>query len=79
MSNIDNHVDPFGDIFTTILALMNYLQDEQVALVVKTMFDPTVAKFFKNLHRGLIFFPGALEDLTSASLTSLQRAAKEPT
>ena len=67
LSNVENHTDPFGDIFTTMLALMNYLQDEQAALVVNSSFDPTVAKFFRNLRRGSGFSPGALEDLRSAA------------
>ena len=67
LSNVDNHADPFGDIFTTMLALMNYLQDEQAALVVNSSFDPTVAKFFRNLRRGSGFSAGALEDLRSAA------------
>ena len=67
LANAENHADPFGDIFTTMLALMNYLQDEQASLVVKNTFDPTVAKFFRNLRRGSGFSAEALEDLRSAA------------
>ena len=67
LANGDNHNDPYGDIFTVVLALMNFLQDEQASMVVKNTFDPTVAKFFKNLRRGSGFTPDALEDLRSAA------------
>ncbi len=67
LANGDNHTDPYGDIFTVMLALMNYIQDEQASLVVKNTFDPTVAKFFKSLRRGSGFTPDALDDLRSAA------------
>ena len=46
---------------------MNILQDEQAAILVQSSFDPTVARFFRNLRRGGGLTPDALEDLRSAA------------
>ena len=59
--------DPYDDVFTCALALMNILQDEQAAILVQSSFDPTVARFFRNLRRGGGLTPDALEDLRSAA------------
>ena len=59
--------DPYDDTFSCLVALINILQDEQAALLVQSSFDPTVAKFFRNLRRGGGFTPDAIEDLRSAA------------
>ena len=59
--------DPYDDVFSCALALINILQDEQAAILVQSSFDPTVARFFRNLRRGGGLTPDALEDLRSAA------------
>ena len=59
--------EPYDDVFSCALALMNILQDEQAAILVQSSFDPTVARFFRNLRRGGGLTPDALEDLRSAA------------
>ena len=59
--------DPYDDIFTCALAMIQYLQDEQATLQVQNSFDPTVARFFRSLRRGAGFSAEALDDLRSAA------------
>ena len=59
--------DPYEDIFACVFALMRYLQEEQASLLVQSSFDPTVARFFRNLRRGGGLTPDAIEDLRSAA------------
>ena len=59
--------DPYNDIFTCALAMIQYLQDEQATLQVQNSFDPNVARFFRCLRRGAGFSPEALDDLRSAA------------
>ena len=59
--------DPYDDVFSCALALINILQDEQAAILVQSSFDPTVARFFRNLRRGGGLSQEALEDLRSAA------------
>ena len=59
--------DPYEDIFASVFALMRFLQEEQASLLVQSSFDPTVARFFRNLRRGGGLTPDAIEDLRSAA------------
>ena len=59
--------DPYEDIFACVFALMRFLQEEQASLLVQSSFDPTVARFFRNLRRGGGLTPDAIEDLRSAA------------
>ena len=68
--------DPFDDLFTCLQFLIRQLQDEQANLLVQASFDPTVARFFRNLRKGSGLNQDALEDLRSAaSIASVYRPA----
>ena len=68
--------DPYDDLFTCLQVLIRQLQDEQANLLVQASFDPTVARFFRNLRKGSGLNQEALEDLRSAaSIAAVYRPA----
>ena len=68
--------DPYDDMFTCLQFLIRQLQDEQANLLVQASFDPTVARFFRNLRKGSGLNQDALEDLRSAaSIAAVYRPA----
>ena len=71
--------DPYPDIFTCMLALLEFLREEQAALVVQNTFDPQVTKIFRSLRRGGGFSAAALEDLRSAAAISAAYRPSQPT